>query len=153
MEGVSAASSGLFDRVVVIEDEAPLREILAYIISSEGFEVVTAGDGAEGFAALKKHKPKVAIVDVAMPRMDGFSVCRAIRRDAELCDCFVIMASAYDGRANEIAAYEAGANIYLQKPVAEEDLLATIRNVLAAEREPEPRSAGEDASGRLTSTS
>ena len=76
----------LNDSVVLVDDEPNIRETVAFILEAEGVEVETAADGSQGLAAVRRIKPKVLLLDVMMPRMDGYEVCRAIRSHPALRD-------------------------------------------------------------------
>jgi len=74
----------LTERVVLVDDEPNIRETVAFILEAEGVEVETAGDGMEGLEAVRRCRPRVVLLDVMMPRLDGYEVCREIRRDPDL---------------------------------------------------------------------
>lgn len=121
----------LRDCVVLVDDEANIRETVAFILDAEGVEVATAADGVEGLAAVRRLKPKVVLLDVMMPRMDGYEVCRAIRQDQNLVGAYVIILTAKGQRSDERMALEAGADMYLSKPFDDEVVLRTIADVFA----------------------
>lgn len=121
----------LRDCVVLVDDEANIRETIAFILDAEGFEVATAADGVEGLAAVRRLKPKVVLLDVMMPRMDGYETCRTIRQDASLIGTYVIILTAKGQRTDEQKALEAGADVYLSKPFDDEVVLKVIRDVFA----------------------
>ncbi|HEY2775541.1 MAG TPA: response regulator [Candidatus Binatia bacterium] len=121
----------LRDCVVLVDDEANIRETIAFILDAEGVEVATAADGVEGLAAIRRLKPKVVLLDVMMPRMDGYEVCRAIRQDANLIGTYVIILTAKGQRSDEQRALEIGADMYLSKPFDDEVVLRVIGEVFA----------------------
>ena len=124
-------NSHLRDCVVLVDDEANIRETIAFILDAEGVEVATAVDGVEGLAAVRRLKPKVVLLDVMMPRMDGYEVCRAIRQDANLIGTYVIILTAKGQRSDEQMAHEVGADLYLSKPFDDEVVLRLIGEVFA----------------------
>ena len=124
-------NSHLRDCVVLVDDEANIRETVAFILDAEGVEVATAADGLEGLAAVRRLKPKVVLLDVMMPRMDGYEVCRAIRQDPNLIGTYVIILTAKGQRSDEQKALEIGADLYLSKPFDDEVVLRAIGEVFA----------------------
>lgn len=121
----------LRDCVVLVDDEANIRETIAFILDAEGVEVATASDGVEGLAAVRRLTPKVVLLDVMMPRMDGYEVCRAIRKDPNLIGTYVIILTAKGQRSDERQALEIGADLYLSKPFDDEVVLREIERVFA----------------------
>jgi two-component system, OmpR family, alkaline phosphatase synthesis response regulator PhoP len=117
--------------VVLVDDEANIRETIAFILDAEGVEVATAADGVEGLAAVRRLRPKVVLLDVMMPKMDGYEVCRAIRQDANLIGTYVIILTAKGQRSDELKALEIGADMYLTKPFDDEVVLRVIGEVFA----------------------
>jgi DNA-binding response OmpR family regulator len=124
-------NSHLRDCVVLVDDEANIRETIAFILDAEGVEVATAADGLEGLAAVRRLRPKVVLLDVMMPKMDGYEVCRAIRQDANLIGTYVIILTAKGQRSDEQKALEIGADLYLSKPFDDEVVLRVIGEVFA----------------------
>jgi len=124
-------NSHLRDCVVLVDDEANIRETVAFILDAEGVEVATAADGVEGLSAVRRLKPKVVLLDVMMPKMDGYEVCRAIRQDPNLVGTYVIILTAKGQRSDERNAMDVGADMYLSKPFDDELVLRTIGEVFA----------------------
>jgi two-component system alkaline phosphatase synthesis response regulator PhoP len=124
-------NSHLRDCVVLVDDEANIRETIAFILDAEGVEVATACEGVEGLAAVRRLKPKVVLLDVMMPKMDGYEVCRAIRQDPNLMGMYVIILTAKGQRSDEQHAVEAGADLYMSKPFDDEVVLRVIGEVFA----------------------
>jgi DNA-binding response OmpR family regulator len=125
------ASCPLTDSVVLVDDEPNIRETVAFILEAEGLKVGTACDGLEGLAVVREQRPKVVLLDVMMPGMDGYELCRSIRSDADLRDAYVLILTARGQKADELRALEAGADLYLSKPFDDEVVLAVIRDVFA----------------------
>ncbi len=119
----------LNDMVVLVDDEPNIRETVAFILEAEGVEVETGSDGVEGLEAVRRCKPKVVLLDVMMPRMDGYEVCRAIRSDPELSGVFVMILTARGQKSDEAKALEVGADLYMSKPFDDEVVMQVIRDV------------------------
>jgi two-component system response regulator MprA len=114
--------------VLVIDDERPVRDALERALMLDGYEVVTAPDGLAGLAAIAHRDPDVVVLDVSMPGADGFSVCRRLRQAGD--DRPVLLLTARDAVADRVEGLDAGADDYLVKPFALEELLARLRALL-----------------------
>jgi DNA-binding response OmpR family regulator len=114
-------------RVLVVDDETSIRDFISLGLRHEGFEVQTAADGRAGLRAVDEFKPHLVVVDLMMPRLDGWEVCRAIAGDRSRG---VIILSARDETGDRIQGLELGADDYLVKPFDFGELLARIRAVL-----------------------
>ena len=120
--------------VMVVDDDAPIRRMLVRTLAAEGFEAKAVADGGGALAAIEKSAPDVLVLDVAMPGLDGFDVCRRVR--ARGLALPVLLLTARDTVAERVAGLDAGADDYLVKPFATEELLARIRALLRRGREP-----------------
>lgn len=114
-------------RLLVIDDEANLRHTLSYALKQEGYEVLTAADGEEGLEIFRRTSPDLVILDVMLPRMDGFEVCRRLRKES---DVPVVMLTARDTELDKIVGLEIGADDYLAKPFSVRELIARVRALL-----------------------
>jgi two-component system response regulator MprA len=115
-------------RVLVVDDEPAVREVLARILEVEGFEVALAGDGRAAVRAQAAARADAVLLDVLMPGLDGLEVCRRLRDTGDRTP--VLMLTARDGVGDRVAGLEAGADDYLPKPFALEELLARLRALL-----------------------
>ena len=118
-----SAASG--DRVLVVDDDPPLQRMLARTLAAEGFSVAVAADGGAALAEAERALPDVIVLDVAMPGMDGLAVCRRLR--AKGMTTPVLMLTARDAVPDRVRGLQAGADDYLVKPFAVEELVARIR--------------------------
>jgi two-component system response regulator MprA len=121
-------------RVLLIDDDPKIVGLLRRGLAYEGFEVHTAEDGEDGRGAARSHQPDIVLLDIAMPGMDGFEVCRRLRLES---DVPIIMLTARDEIADKVSALDLGADDYVPKPFAFDELLARIRAVLRRRREGE----------------
>jgi diguanylate cyclase (GGDEF)-like protein len=121
-------------KILVIDDEPHIRRILQFLLEKEGFEVVLAGDGEEGLLCLQKEKPDLVLLDVMMPKMDGFTVLQRIRDNFETNGLPIIMLTAKGESTEKVRGLRGGANDYLTKPFNHEELLLRMQNMLAAAR-------------------
>ncbi|MCW2135963.1 response regulator transcription factor [Actinoplanes cyaneus] len=115
-------------RILVVEDDAAVRDSLARTLRFEGYQVDIAGDGVQALDAVRSGEPDALILDVSMPRMDGLEACRRLRADGVLLP--VLMLTARDSVGDRVAGLDAGADDYLVKPFALQELLARIRALL-----------------------
>jgi two-component system, OmpR family, response regulator MprA len=113
------------ERVLVVDDDPPLRRMLERTLSAEGFRVSVAGDGGAALVAAERSAPDVIVLDVAMPLLDGLAVCRRLR--AKGLATPILMLTARDAVPDRVAGLEAGADDYLVKPFAVEELIARVR--------------------------
>jgi two-component system response regulator MprA len=114
--------------LLVVDDDASVREALALVLSLDGFEVTTAGDGREAMRTLSVGQPDAVILDVLMPGLDGLEVCRRMRATGDRTP--VLMLTARTEISERVAGLEAGADDYLAKPFAREELIARLRALL-----------------------
>ena len=114
-------------RILVVDDEPAITDFIALGLHHEGYEVATAGDGHQGLRAVDEFKPDLVILDVMMPRLDGFELCRAIAGEPRRG---VIILSARDETTDRIHGLELGADDYLVKPFEFGELLARVKAVL-----------------------
>ncbi|WP_374532438.1 PleD family two-component system response regulator [Phenylobacterium sp.] len=116
-------------RILVVDDiEANVR-LLEAKLTAEYYEVLTASDGPTALAIAAQEKPDIVLLDVMMPGMDGFQVCRRLKDDPETRHVPVVLVTALDGRADRIAGLEAGADEFLTKPIDDVMLFARVRSL------------------------
>lgn len=115
-------------RILIIEDETPMRTALADVLASEGYRPLTAADGASGLAKAVAEKPDLILLDVMMPKLDGFGVCGELRRLGHAVP--VLMLTAKGQIEDRVTGLDAGADDYLVKPFSTEELLARVRALL-----------------------
>lgn len=118
-------------KILVVDDDAYVCRSLAAVLEEEGYTVVTAGDGPTALRLLYAEKPNLVILDVIMPDMDGWEVCRRIR---EMTDLPVLMLTARGQVKDRVKGLDLGADDYLVKPVALEELRARVRAALRRAR-------------------
>lgn len=118
-------------KIVVAEDEPDIRELIAFTLRFAGHEVITGANGQEGFELAKQHKPDLVMLDVRMPKMTGYEACQSIKAEPEIAHIPVIFLSA-KGQESEIEqGLAVGADEYLLKPFAPDQLTEQVRGVLA----------------------
>jgi two-component system response regulator MprA len=123
------------ERVLVVDDDPPLRRMLERTLAAEGFAVALAADGPAALIATEQHAPDVIVLDVAMPGLDGIAVCRRLRGKG--LPTPILMLTARDAVSDRVAGLEAGADDYLVKPFAIQELIARIRALTRRHGEPQ----------------
>ena len=117
-------------KILLVDDEEDILEFLSYNLIKDGFEILTANNGAKGLALAKKHKPDLVILDVMMPEMDGVDVCQRIRELPELDETLVLFLSARAEDYSELAGFSAGADDYITKPIKPKLLISRVKAIL-----------------------
>ena len=128
-------------RILVIDDEKDLIELVRYNLEREGFIVRSAQDGESGLSAAQKESPDLIIIDLMLPGIDGLDVCRSLRSDSRTARIPVIMLTAKSSESDRILGLELGADDYVTKPFSPRELLARIKAVLR--RTSSPQAASE----------
>jgi len=112
--------------VLIIDDDADCRRVLGAVLNQNGWQVFHAGGGDEGIELARQHRPRVVLCDLLMPRVNGFKVCRELRADSTLRQTSIVVTSGRNFEADRRAAFEAGADEYLPKPIEPSQLVATL---------------------------
>lgn len=115
-------------KILVVDDEQAVRESLRRSLKFNGYDVVLAEDGEEALNKIREEQPDLTVLDVMMPKLDGFGVCRTLRSSGY--NRPILMLTARDGVADRVAGLDAGADDYLPKPFALEELLARVRSLM-----------------------
>ena len=121
--------------VMVIDDSITVRRVTERLLERNGMRVVTAKDGVDAVSLLRDHKPDVMLLDIEMPRMDGYEVAKHVRNDPQLRDIPIIMITSRVGQKHRARAIESGVDDYLGKPYQENQLLAAIETLIQKDRE------------------
>jgi two-component system response regulator RegX3 len=111
-------------RILIIEDEHSLAETIRYNLEREGYAVTVAADGEEGLERFRADRPALVILDLMLPKLSGFDVCRVIRQESDLP---IIMLTAKDTEADKVAGLELGADDYVTKPFSMRELVSRVR--------------------------
>ncbi len=126
-------------RILIIEDDRDIVELVRYNLSKEGFQVSAASDGSAGLATVKKSAPDLLLLDLMLPRLSGLEICKEIRRDPSLNRLPILMLTARGDEADRVVGLEMGADDYVTKPFSPRELVARVKALLRrAEPPPEP---------------
>jgi DNA-binding response OmpR family regulator len=115
------------EKVLVVEDEPTLLDTLEYNLTRQGYEVCTAEDGPAAVETARREEPDVIVLDVMLPGIDGFEVCRIIRREMNVP---ILMLTARDDEVDKVVGLEVGADDYLTKPFSMRELMARVKALL-----------------------
>jgi len=118
-------------KILIAEDEPDIRDLVAFTLRFAGYEVVTGTNGEEAVQIAKKELPDLILLDVRMPRMTGYEACKQIKADSSLKDVPIVFLSAKGQEAEIQSGMEAGAEEYLLKPFAPDQLTERVRSILS----------------------
>jgi PAS domain S-box-containing protein len=124
---IAPVAGAASQRVLIADDNIDMRTYLQKLLQTAGFQVEAVGDGEQALAAALQHKPDLILSDVMMPKIDGFGLLAALRKDSELRDVPVLLLSARAGDEAKVEGFAAGANDYLVKPFSARELVARVR--------------------------
>lgn len=113
--------------VLVVEDDSTMLSVLKYNLTKEGYDVFTAADGVEAVETAHKHKPDMVILDIMLPKMSGFEVCRILRKEMTVP---ILLLSAKNDEIDKVVGLDIGADDYMTKPFSMRELLARVRAML-----------------------
>ncbi|WP_338732672.1 response regulator transcription factor [Mangrovimonas cancribranchiae] len=124
-------------KILLVDDEPDILEIVGYNLSSEGYQVTTAENGMEAVKIAKKEKPHLIILDVMMPEMDGIEACEQIRKLPDLQDTIITFLTARGEDYSQVAGFDAGADDYITKPIKPKVLVSKVKALLRRLKEDE----------------
>lgn len=117
-------------KILLVDDEPDILEIVSYNLSAEGYDVFTAKNGVEGVAKAKKKKPHLIILDVMMPEMDGIEACEILRQSPGLENTIITFLTARGEDYSQVAGFDAGADDYITKPIKPKLLVSKVKALL-----------------------
>jgi two-component system alkaline phosphatase synthesis response regulator PhoP len=117
-------------KILLVDDEQDILEIVGYNLSQEGFKIVTASNGKEAISVAKKERPHLIIMDVMMPEMDGMEACENIRKIPELSNVIITFLTARSEDYSQVAGFDAGADDYISKPIKPKLLVSKVKALL-----------------------
>ena len=126
MPAPATRSSG---RVLVVEDERDVAELIRYNLTREGYDVVVAGSGGDAIKQAREVQPDLVLLDIMVPQVNGWEVCRRLKQDAETRDIPVIMVTGRVEEGDKVLGFEMGADDYVTKPFSPRELVARVRAV------------------------
>jgi pilus assembly protein CpaE len=118
------------EKILIVDDDVNALKLIGYTLHREGYEIIAAQSGQEALAKAEEEKPQLVILDIMMPGMDGYEVCRRLRAAPQTAQVPVIMLTAKSQVEDKVAGFEAGADDYLTKPVIPAELMARVKALL-----------------------
>lgn len=117
-------------KILIVEDEADVRNAVAYRLKAAGYSVITANDGQEGLETARREHPDLVVLDLMLPRMNGYQVCMALKYDEKYKNIPVIIFTAWKEEDNRKLAEDVRADAFISKPFEPEELMSKIRELL-----------------------
>ncbi|OBX24744.1 two-component system alkaline phosphatase synthesis response regulator PhoP [Gelidibacter algens] len=128
-------------KILLVDDEPDILEIIGYNLSIEGYQVITAENGIQAIKKAKKERPQLIILDVMMPEMDGIEACEQIRKIPELSNTIITFLTARGEDYSQMAGFDAGADDYITKPIKPKVLTSKVKALLRRLKDEEPSEA------------
>jgi two-component system response regulator VicR len=128
-------------KILIVDDEPPIVDVLSYNLRQANYEVLVAWDGEQALDLARRERPDLVVLDLMLPRLDGLEVCRILRRE---CDVPIIMLTARDAEVDRVVGLELGADDYVVKPFSVRELMVRVKNVLRRTA-PRPEETAPDA--------
>ncbi|MCQ1528112.1 response regulator [Lutispora saccharofermentans] len=136
-------------KVLIIEDDYNIQELLRYNLENSGYEVIVAGDGNEGFQKVLDNMPDVILLDVMIPGADGLEVCKMIRANEKVKKIPILMVTAKSEELDKILGLELGADDYITKPFSIKEIIARIRAIMRRLNESKDSSEGKTEKSKI----
>ena len=121
-------------KVLIVDDEAYIRLLMEQTLEDfedQGIEILTAGDGEEALKIIQTEAPDLVFLDVMMPKMNGFEVCQAVKRDLKYKDVFIVLLTAKGQEFDRLRGEHVGADVYMTKPFDPDELIEITKKVFA----------------------
>lgn len=121
---------GVMSTVLVVEDSVTQREMITDLLRGSGLDVTVASDGVEALEHIQGHRPDLVVLDIVMPRMNGYEVCRRLKADPKTQDVPVVMCSSKGEEFDRYWGMKQGADAYIAKPFQPTELVGTVKQLL-----------------------
>ena len=132
----SALAKSATYKILVVDDDPDIVELLEFNLKKEGYITASAGDGRRALAVAQDFVPDIILLDVMMPHLDGIATCRLLREQPRLKDAYIMILTARSEEFSEVAAFEAGADDFIAKPIKPRALLSRLAAVVRRDQEP-----------------
>lgn len=116
-------------KILIVDDEPNIIRSLSFVLERAGYDVSSATNGEEALASVSNSKPHIVFLDVMMPKMNGYEVCRAIKSSTELQDIHVILLSAKGQESDRLIGLDAGADEFITKPFSPAEIVARVKEI------------------------
>lgn len=135
------------DRVLVVDDEPFILRSLSFVLERAGFEVLQARNGEEALDVLRDRRPRICVLDVMMPKRNGYEVCEIVKGDPDLRDTYVMLLTAKGQESARARGVRAGADEFMTKPFSPSRIVDRIREVLSGARTAVPAAGAPEDGG------
>jgi len=132
------------ERILIVDDEPDIVEVLEYNLRQAGFTVVTVRDGATAMAEVRRHRPDLVLLDVMLPDLSGTEICKRLRRDPATETVPIVMLTALGNEIDRVVGLEVGADDYVVKPFSPRELILRINAILRRAQGGEPKATSPD---------
>ncbi|MBN2102944.1 response regulator [bacterium] len=129
--------------ILVVDDEEDILELARYNLAKEGYQVTCASSGEKAIQKVQKNKPDLVVLDLMLPGMDGFNVCKVLKNNSNTADIPIVMLTAKGEESDIVTGLELGAEDYITKPFSPKVLIARIRTVLRRQKRGEPETTAK----------
>ncbi len=119
-------------KILIVDDEPSILMSLEFLMKKEGYQVFIARDGSEAFDIIENEKPNVVLLDIMMPKVDGYQVCTFVKQNPDYNNIKIVFMSAKSKEADIQKGYDLGASLYIPKPFSTRDMIAKINALIAA---------------------
>lgn len=124
-------------KILVVEDSPTTRQQITDLLEHEGYDVISAGDGEQALALVKEHHPELVVLDIVLPKKNGYQVCRNIKADPDLA-IQVLMVTAKDQEKDRVWGHRQGADFYLSKPIDPAQLIGAVKQLVQCDADSSP---------------
>ncbi len=118
-------------KILVVDDTPSTRELIGGYLSDRGYQVIEASDGKDALTKAVEHQPEIVVTDVVMPEMNGFELCRSLKKTESTQNCRIVVCTSKNQHIDRLWGMKQGADVYLTKPFTEDDIMEAIQSVLA----------------------
>jgi two-component system alkaline phosphatase synthesis response regulator PhoP len=132
----SASAKSTTYKILVVDDDPDIVELLEFNLKKEGYLTASAGDGRRALAVAQEFVPDIILLDVMMPHLDGIATCRLLREQPRLKDTYIMILTARSEEFSEVAAFDAGADDFIAKPIKPRALLSRLAAVVRRDQDP-----------------
>lgn len=117
-------------KILVVDDTPSTRELIGGYLSDRGYQVIEASDGKDALTKAVEHQPEIVVTDVVMPEMNGFELCRSLKKTESTQNCRIVVCTSKNQHIDRLWGMKQGADVYLTKPFTEDDIMEAIQSVL-----------------------
>ncbi len=118
-------------KILVVDDTPSTRELIGGYLSDRGYQIIEASDGKDALTKALEHQPEIVVTDVVMPEMNGFELCRSLKKNESTQNCRIVVCTSKNQHIDRLWGMKQGADVYLTKPFTEDEIMEAIQSVVA----------------------